>query len=234
MWLQLLTSKDKAAAAIKKFKMRVEDESGKKLCVLRTDRGGEFTSMEFVAYCANQGVVRQHTAPYSPQQNGVVERWNQTVVGMPRSMVKAKGVVPSTPTEQGTPSTLIEFASPPSDITEFVDAFHDGEEVRFRRLEDIVSGTGPLDLAGRLLNDPELLLVSAEEPPMFALAECDGNWRRAMLEEMKAIEENKTWELINPPPECRPIGLKWVYKVKRDGLDAIVKHKACLIAQGFV
>ena len=67
MWLQLLTSKDKAAAAIKKFKMLVEADSGKKLHVLRTDRGGEFTSVEFAAYCADQGVGQHHTAPYSPQ-----------------------------------------------------------------------------------------------------------------------------------------------------------------------
>ena len=73
MWLQLVTSKDKAAVAIKKFKTRAEAESGKKLLVLRTDRGGEFTSVEFVAYCADQGVGQHHTAPYSPQQNGVVE-----------------------------------------------------------------------------------------------------------------------------------------------------------------
>ena len=53
-------------AAIKKFKARAEAESGKKLRVLRTDRGGEFTSVEFVAYCADQGVVRHHTVPYSP------------------------------------------------------------------------------------------------------------------------------------------------------------------------
>ena len=51
-----------------------------------------------------------------------------------------------------------------------------------------------------------------------------------MLEEMKAIEENETWELIDPPLGCRPIGLKWVYKVKRDEHGAIVKHKAHLIA----
>ena len=87
----------------------------------------------------------------------------------------------------------IEFASPPSDINEFMEAFHEGEEVRFRRLDDIVGGIGPSGLAGRLLNDIELLLVSAEEPPTFALAEHDGNLQRAMLEEMKAIEENKTW-----------------------------------------
>ena len=73
----------------------------------------------------------------------------------------------------------IEFASTPSDITEFVDAFHDGEEVWFHRLDDIIGSTGPSGLAGRLLNDPELLLVSAEETPTFALAERDAHWRRA-------------------------------------------------------
>ena len=52
------------------------------------------------------------------------------------------GAVPITLVEQGTPSTPIEFASPPNDIIEFVDAFHDGEEVRFCRLDDIISGTG--------------------------------------------------------------------------------------------
>ena len=55
-----------------------------------------------------------------------------------------------------------------------------------------------------------------------------------MLEEMKAIEENETWQLIDPPPRCRPISLKWVYKVKRDEHGAIVKHKARLMARGFV
>ena len=76
MWLQLLTSKDEAAAAIKKFKTRAEAESGKKLHVLRTNRGGEFTSVEFTAYYVDQGVGQHHTAPYSPQQNGMVERQN--------------------------------------------------------------------------------------------------------------------------------------------------------------
>ena len=73
----------------------------------------------------------------------------------------------------------IEFASPPSDITEFVDAFHDGEEVWFRGLDDIVGGTGSSGLTGRLLNDLELLHVGAEEPPMFVMQIGDKRcWRR--------------------------------------------------------
>jgi hypothetical protein len=86
----------------------------------------------------------------------------------------------------------------------------------------------------RLLDNLELFLVSAVEPPTFAQAERDANWRWAMPEGMKAIEENGTWELVDPPPGCRPIGLKWVYKVKRDERNAIVKHKARFVARGFV
>ena len=92
MRLQLLTSKTEAAEVVKKFKARVEAESGKKLRMVLTDRGGEFTSVEFAAYYTDQGVVRHHTAPYAPQQNGVVERRNQTVVGMTQSMMKAKSM----------------------------------------------------------------------------------------------------------------------------------------------
>jgi len=70
----------------------VEAESENKLRVLRTDRSGEFTSVEFATYCVDQGVVRHHTMPYSPQQNGVEEQRNQTVADMARSMMKAKSM----------------------------------------------------------------------------------------------------------------------------------------------
>jgi transposase InsO family protein len=79
MWVRLLSSKDQAPSEIKNFQAVVEVETEKKLKVLRTDRGGEFTSVEFRRYCAEHGVERQFTAPYSPQQNGVVERRNQSV-----------------------------------------------------------------------------------------------------------------------------------------------------------
>jgi hypothetical protein len=45
----------------------------------------------FTDYCAAEGVYHQHMAPYSPQQNGVVEHRNETVVATARSMLKAKG-----------------------------------------------------------------------------------------------------------------------------------------------
>jgi transposase InsO family protein len=92
MWISILVSKNQAATVIMEFQARAEGESGHKLSMLRTDRGGEFTSKQFTEYCVQEGVQRQLTAPYSPQQNGVVERLNAMVVGAVRSMLKQKGL----------------------------------------------------------------------------------------------------------------------------------------------
>ena len=83
--------------------------------------------------------------------------------------------MPTTPAEQGGHGPPIEFTSSPTDIDEYVDAFHDGEEVRFRRVDNIVGEGGAPGLANRFFDDPELLLISAEEPPTFAAAERDAN-----------------------------------------------------------
>ena len=92
MCISLLPSKDATATAIKNIQAAAERKSGKKLLMLRTDRGGEFTTSDFVNYYAQLGIRRQLTLPYTPQQNGIVERRNQTVVGTARSMMKAKSL----------------------------------------------------------------------------------------------------------------------------------------------
>lgn len=61
---------------------------------LRTDRGGEFNSNLFSVFCIQTGIKHYTTTAYSPQQNGVVERRNQTVVEMARCMLKAMQVPP--------------------------------------------------------------------------------------------------------------------------------------------
>lgn len=67
MWAELLASKDQAARAIVKIQAAAEVECGHKLRVLRTDRGGEFTSATFYQHCEEAGVQRHLTAPYTPQ-----------------------------------------------------------------------------------------------------------------------------------------------------------------------
>jgi hypothetical protein len=59
---------------------------------LRSDRGKEYTSNEFDKFCEEEGVERQLTVGYTPQQNGVSERKNQTVMEMAKSMLFEKGM----------------------------------------------------------------------------------------------------------------------------------------------
>lgn len=92
MWGSLLKTKDQAFVAFRKLKVAAELESGLKLKMLRTDRGGEFTSTEFNSFCEDHRIRRQLTAPYSPQQNGLVERRNQTVVAMARCLLKSQNL----------------------------------------------------------------------------------------------------------------------------------------------
>jgi transposase InsO family protein len=55
--------------------------------VLRSDNGGEYTSNQFEAYLKAQGIAHQTSALHTPQQNGVAERANHTIVEMARSMI---------------------------------------------------------------------------------------------------------------------------------------------------
>jgi transposase InsO family protein len=94
MWLELLATKDQALYYFKKIKASAETELGEKLRAIRTDRGGEFNSQLVTIFCNETGIKHYTTTPYTPQQNGVVERRNQTVVEMARCMLKSKGVPP--------------------------------------------------------------------------------------------------------------------------------------------
>lgn len=106
MWVYLIKTKDEALAMFKKFKLEVEKESSHKVKMLRTDRGGEFISRLFTEFCEEEGVKRQLTAPYTPQQNGVVERRNRTVLGVTRSVLKAMEVPESFWGGSGSPCRL--------------------------------------------------------------------------------------------------------------------------------
>ena len=61
-------------------------------------------------------------------------------------------------------------------------------------------------------------------------------WLQAMSEEYQALLENGTWILVKRddlPGDCKPIGCKWVFKVKRDSLGNVERYKARLVAKGF-
>ena len=344
----MLQCKSDALEAFKHFKNLAETEKGMKVKTLRSDRGGEFTSDEFTKFCLEHGIKRQLTAPYSPQQNGVVERKNRTVISMVRAMLKAKelprelwgeavntavyllnrasskalqGQTPhekwtgrkpsvdhlrtfgciahvketgrhqgkledrsklmifigyqlgskaykcidpvnlkvvisrdiifeeaerwtwSTQGEVTTPLTFLPNFLSEQGIEDLAESSDEEEEVspevtssdttevmntpRFRSLTDLYTETSPIT------QDEETLLISGDEPLSYTEAASEEVWIRAMREEMLAIDRNDTWELEIPPPNCRPIGLKWIFKLKKNPHGDIIKHKARLVVKGY-
>ncbi|KAI5355901.1 hypothetical protein L3X38_008796 [Prunus dulcis] len=71
------------------------------------------------------------------------------------------------------------------------------------------------------------------EPANYAQASQDPKWLAAMSSEIKALEDNRTWSLVPLPLGHRPIGCKWVYKIKYHSDGTIVRYKARLVAKGF-
>ena len=77
----------------KKFKALVKKQSGRFIKVLRSDRGNGYTSNEFYQFYQDEGIERQLKVSYSPQQNGVSEIKNQTMVEIAKSMLFDKGLL---------------------------------------------------------------------------------------------------------------------------------------------
>ena len=84
--------KYKAFDKFVEFKALAEKEWGHYVKVLRSDRGGEYTSNMFVIFCRKNDIKKELTTNYTPQQNGVTERKKRTIVEMERSMMKEKGL----------------------------------------------------------------------------------------------------------------------------------------------
>jgi len=75
----------------KNSKMKLKN-SGKYVKFLRSDGGGEYISKEFANFCKSQGIIMQTISRYTPQQNGVAVRKNQTIMNMERTLVKEKSL----------------------------------------------------------------------------------------------------------------------------------------------
>ncbi|GJR78475.1 zinc finger, CCHC-type containing protein [Tanacetum coccineum] len=376
MWAYFLSTKDQAFDTFKEFKKSTENELRTTLKMLRTDRGGEFTSNEFTQYCKENGIARQLTAPYSPQQNGVVERRNRTIMSMtsvptkaleditPYEAIKqrkpnlenlrifgciAYAKVPSQhltklddrsikmvylgneqgskayrlfdPTTQrvcvsrdvkfkenetwdwkdyigehtndepewtdfniGDPEVTNEHpdqeTQPNEDDNEFPDNNDDDDyasptrdspshsqtpHTPSTRSSEVNSQVTPntstqsyyqsdhdsiqiidspshfdhTPLRGfRTLKDiyenTEELLLAEDEPKNYKEASSDQKWIEAMKVELDSINRNNTWELTTLPKGHKSIGLKWVFKTKKDVNGNIIRHKARLVTKGYI
>ncbi|KAF5759182.1 putative RNA-directed DNA polymerase [Helianthus annuus] len=85
-------TKSDALSFFKVFKALAENQAGSMIKTIRTDRGGEYCSHEFQNYLKENGIHHQLTTSYTPQQNGVAERKNRTLMELSRSMLRMKNL----------------------------------------------------------------------------------------------------------------------------------------------
>ncbi|GJR59176.1 zinc finger, CCHC-type containing protein [Tanacetum coccineum] len=314
MWVYFLNTKDQAFDTFKEYKKTIENELRTTLKMLRTDRGGEFTSNEFTQYCKENGIARQLTAPYSPQQNGVVERRNRTIMSTTRLFLQKhltklddrssrmvylgneqgskayrlfdprtqkicvsrdvkfkenetwdwKEYMRTQPSEEdnefpnndddgyasptigspshsqtshipSTSSSQVNLQFTPNASTQSIYQSDSGSNSTI----NLHSHFDHTPLRGfRTLNDlyenTEELLLAEDEPKNYKEASNDQRWIEAMKVELDSINRNNTWVLTNLPTGHKAIGLKWVFKTKKDANGNIIKHKVRLVAKGYI
>lgn len=86
-FVYLMKYKSETFERFKDFRHEVENQLGRRIKKLRSDRGGEYLSAEFIDYLKENGILSQWTPPGTPQLNGVSERRNRTLLDMVRSMM---------------------------------------------------------------------------------------------------------------------------------------------------
>jgi hypothetical protein len=176
------------------------------------------------------------SAPHSPATTSAATRSSPPP---PQSVPPCTPAATATPLGTSTPTPAcvensVEFATRLPHDEERIDAYHNGEPLRYRTMENLLGDQPVPKLAPHDLEVQLHLACDDGEPRSFTEAERHAAWRAAMQSEMNAVEKNCTWELADLPRGHSTITLKWVFMLRRDEAGAIIKHKARLVARGFV
>jgi hypothetical protein len=218
--------------------------------IFRTDRGGEYMSTEFRSYCHNQGIKRELTQAATPQQNGISERRNMTLVERARSLANecklplflwpeaiatANYLVNRSPTRANNGVTPKEMFSGKVPCISNLRIFgclayvHIPKENR-KKMDSKTQLCLFVGYDTALRDFWTFMLEILEELLDFSEAIKDEGWLAAINREKSSILKNGTWEIVERESWMKPISTKWIFKVKR-GLDGkVLKLKARLVA----
>ncbi|KAL0462916.1 UNVERIFIED_CONTAM: Retrovirus-related Pol polyprotein from transposon TNT 1-94 [Sesamum latifolium] len=94
-YVYLMSYKSEAFERFKEYKLEVEKQTGRKIKALRSDRGDEYLSGEFIDHLKEVGILSQWTPPGTPQLNGVAERRNRTLLDIVWSIMSFIELSPS-------------------------------------------------------------------------------------------------------------------------------------------
>lgn len=86
LWIYFIRHKSEVFSRFRQWKAEVENQTGRKIKYLRSDNGLEYKDSEFMKFCSSEGITRHFTVKGTPQQNGVAERMNRTLLERARCM----------------------------------------------------------------------------------------------------------------------------------------------------
>jgi transposase InsO family protein len=86
-WVFFLQEKSQTQETLKGFLRRAQNEFGLRIQKIRSDNGTEFKNSQIEGFLEDEGIKHEFSSPYTPQQNGVVERKNRTPLDMARTML---------------------------------------------------------------------------------------------------------------------------------------------------
>ena len=92
VWIYTIKNKSDVFDTFKRWKAMVERQTEKKVKIFRTDNGLKFCSTEFDNFFKSEGIIRHRTTKGTPQQNGVIEHMNHTLLERVRSMLSSSGL----------------------------------------------------------------------------------------------------------------------------------------------
>ncbi|RVW12231.1 Retrovirus-related Pol polyprotein from transposon RE1 [Vitis vinifera] len=240
----------------------IETQYNAKVRVLRSDNGGEYQSSDLQKYLKGHDIIHQTTCSNTPQQNGVVERKNRHLLEVVRaSLIAAKipisywgkaitsvaYLINREASELDMSGTTLESSS--NDHPEIEKVIEEGRNSTIKPSppseqfgsEDVfIEIPNQLSFVEGVLNlepDPFMKRLPHRHnraiPNSVQEALADRRWKAAVNEEMKSLQKNETWELVECPPGKKPVGYRWIYIVKYKVDDSIERFKVRLVAKGY-
>ncbi|GKC23544.1 retrotransposon protein, putative, ty1-copia subclass [Tanacetum coccineum] len=204
VWVYILRFKHKAFGKFKEWKQLVKNQTGRIVKKLRTDNGLEFCNQEFEQLCIESGIARHLTVTGTPQQNGLAERMNRTLMDKGYhegvkgyKLYRLDGESPKIVT-----SMNVVF----NESVMYKDTLkNSGVDYQLTRDRESRTRTKPLrfqdesNMAAYAFSAVEK--EDTHEPLTYQEAvacEDSSKWKSAMEEEMDSLRKNKTWELVDP------------------------------------
>ncbi|KAJ9544136.1 hypothetical protein OSB04_023843 [Centaurea solstitialis] len=201
-YVYLIRHKSETFEKFKEFWSEVQNQLDRKIKFLRSDRGGEYLSLEFDSHLRECGIVSQLTPPYTSLMNGVSERRNRTLLDM-----NSMGYYFYNPRENKL------FVARSGEFLEekFRNQENTRNDVDLQIVEDDtpVPIVEPVSQQDNVETQPETV-EDLNEPTSYGEAVSGSEseqWQEAMKAEMQSMYDNQVWELTDLPQHRRAVAM---------------------------